>query len=144
MKYDVERYITGGDEVSRKRKVITRILTTLITLLTRHWLPMSLKHDAISVVIAKPDGFVKEWGLAFTPHIKEGEGGSVGVLYWSDDSVIREWSKDADTLSFGAVPKVYDALPRIIKAVDDAIGDGIVVAHFEFFQNQAPATQAEN
>jgi len=129
---DCERFVRGADEINRKRQVITRVISTLESMLNSFsFKGCSWKFQ--QVILAIPlDNLTFSW-----VHTKKYLGGE-----FTDQNGIRQfhwWGtvNRADGIPAHVVPTVYDHLSMIVEKTDEAFPSVGILAHFDFFSKQA-------
>ncbi|MDO8469682.1 MAG: hypothetical protein Q7S84_01500 [bacterium] len=129
---DVERFITGADEINRKRRVITRIITTITSLLEGSGVVWEFQETICHFQLASNPGMVRFIA-----------GKKAGFIARSRSIMVEFaesswWFNYGDSIPAHAVPAVYNTLPAIVEGVDAAVPVAKIKKHFEFFINQAP------
>jgi hypothetical protein len=126
--FNPEQIVAGYDEINRKRRVITRILSSLIAIIQDSGKVWS-KEEIICRVDLPSSDFLQ---------LKAERGRrSDGFRVIAD--MAWQWLPElGESLPYAMVQPVYDYLPNIIQAVDEAVGSDRVKNYCSFFASQAP------
>jgi len=128
---DCERFIRGAEEIDRKRRVITRVITTVEALLCQKTVIASHKWKYQETVLKIPIG-----GLFFV--IKYSKRG-LDCCILDDQGQDHLWwgsTNYADSIPAKVVPIVYKNLSEIVEKIAEAFPKAGIYSYFEFFSKQ--------
>ncbi|MFA6098009.1 MAG: hypothetical protein WCV50_04385 [Patescibacteria group bacterium] len=133
-KIDCERFVRGCEEIDRKRKVITRILTSVESLLSKSAVIKGNKWKFGQIILEIPFG---EYVFSISHH----KGFLTGEIHNDKlDTPNTGWwgtTDYADAIPASVVPIVYASLQHIVEEIDKALPQAGIRVHFEFFSSQA-------
>ena len=129
---DCERFIRGAEEIDRKRKIITRIITTVEALLNQKIVISNHQWNYHETVLKIPIG---EFSFVIV-HSKKTLGCEIldnqgkNHLWWGSTNY-------AESIPVWVVPTVYANLSAIVEKIDETLLEARIRPHFNFFSKQA-------
>ena len=127
---DCERFVRGAQEIDRKRLVITRIISTVESLIKEiSWRPGWKYEKTLFEVPCE--------GFFYAVRCSKR---SLDIHLLDVKHEYRGWwgtTERANAIPASIVPLVYAHLEEIVEKTDEAFPEAKIRSHFEFFMRQA-------
>ncbi len=138
VKVDIEKYLEGSEEIERRRKVIPRILKSVIEMAQKHSAQFKEGQEIVRVSL-KPYG---DFVITVGDESYSIEGSAPGKINHRLNALVSfsEWTLTPhwlDPLPLDATLLLYAKLNEIVTAIDAAVPGAGIVALFNKIANVA-------